>query len=92
MTHYFLTITFCIYRDFLFFADVSIQISAVSSTFSATDHKHALLICFDTFSSMFLILNNSWKFKMESESLGISKHASRITLIAPIQHQITQKH
>ena len=56
--HYFLTIIFCIYRNFLFFADVSIQISAVSSTFSATDLKHVLLICFDIFSSMFLILNN----------------------------------
>ena len=41
-----------------FFADVSIQISAVSSTSSATDHKHVLLICFNIFSSMFLILNN----------------------------------
>ena len=37
---------------------VSIQINAVSSTFSATDIKHVLLICFDIFSSMFLILNN----------------------------------
>ena len=44
-------------EDFLF-ADVSIQISAVSSTFGATDLKHVLLICFDIFSSMFLILNN----------------------------------
>ena len=51
-------ITFCIYRDFLFFADVSIQIGAVSSTDGATDHKHVLLICFDSFSSMFRILNN----------------------------------
>ena len=33
-------ITFCIYRAFLFFADVSIQIGAVSSTDGATDHKH----------------------------------------------------
>ena len=40
------------------FADVSIQISTVSSTSSATDHKHVLLICFDIFSSMFPILNN----------------------------------
>ena len=59
-------IAFRIYRDFLFFADVSIQISAVSSIFIATDLKHVLLICFDIFSSMFLILNNIWKFKMES--------------------------
>ena len=42
----------------MFFADVSIQISAVSSTFSVTDLKHVLLICFDIFSSIFLILNN----------------------------------
>ena len=40
------------------FADVSIQISAVSSTFGAKDHKHVLLICFDIFSSIFLTLNN----------------------------------
>ena len=59
-------ITFCIYRDFLFFADVSIQISAVSSTFSATDLKDVLLRCFDISSSMFMILNNIRKFKMES--------------------------
>ena len=50
-------ITFYIYRDFLLFADVSIQISAVPCTFSATDFKHVLLICFDIFSSMFLILD-----------------------------------
>ena len=50
--------TFYIYRDFLLFAVVNIQISAVSSTFSATDHKYVLLICFDIFSSMFLILHN----------------------------------
>ena len=43
---------------FVFFADVRIQINAVSSTFSSTDLKHVLLICFDIFSSMFLILNN----------------------------------
>ena len=55
---YFLMIMFCIYRDFLLFAGVNLQISAVSSVFSATDHKHVLLICFDIFSSMFLILNN----------------------------------
>ena len=42
----------------LFFADVSIQINAVSSIFSTTDLKHVLLICFDIFSSMFPILNN----------------------------------
>ena len=50
----------------VFFADVSIQISEVSSAFSATDLKHVLLICFHIFSSMFPILNNIWKFKMES--------------------------
>ena len=43
---------------FWFFADVSIQINAVSSTSSATDLKHVLLICYEIFSSMFLILNN----------------------------------
>ena len=53
-----LTITFCIYRDFSFFADVSIEINALSSTSSATDLKHVLLISFDIFSSMLLILNN----------------------------------
>ena len=42
----------------MFFADVSIQISAVSSAFSATDLKHVRLICFYIFSSMFLILNS----------------------------------
>ena len=55
---HFLNITFCIYRDFLLFADVSIQINAVYSIFSATDRKHVLLICLDILSSMFLILNN----------------------------------
>ena len=77
-------VTFCMCRDLLLFAGVNIQISAVSSTFSVTDHKHVLLICYDIFSSMFLILNNIWKFKMESSSLGISKHTSRITLIVSI--------
>ena len=51
-------ITFFICRDVLFFDVVSIQISKVSSTFSAIDLKNVLLICFDIFSSMFLILNN----------------------------------
>ena len=41
--YYFLTITCCIYRDFLFFANVSIEIRPVSSTFSATDLKHVLM-------------------------------------------------
>ena len=45
-------------QGLLFFADASTQISEVSSTFSATDHKHVLLVCFDMFSSMFLILNH----------------------------------
>ena len=49
-----------------FFADASIHTSAVSSTFSPTDHKHVLLICFDIFSSIFLILKNILNFKMES--------------------------
>ena len=40
----------------MFFANVSIQISAISSTFSATDFNLVFLICFDIFSSMFLIL------------------------------------
>ena len=47
------------------FADVSIQINTVSSASSATDLKHVLLICFEIFSSMFLILNNILKFKIE---------------------------
>ena len=58
MRHYFLTITFCIYRDLLYFADLSIHIKAISFTLSATDHKHVHLICFDIFSPMFLILLN----------------------------------
>ena len=53
-----LRLHFAFTMDFLFFTDVSIQISAVSSAFSATDLKHVLLICFDIFSSMVLILNN----------------------------------
>ena len=40
------------------FCPRTIQISEVSFAFSATDLKHVLLICFDIFSSMFLILNN----------------------------------
>ena len=81
-------VIFCIYRHFLLFADVSIQINAVSSTFIVTDLKHVLLICCDIFSSMFLILNNIWKFS----SSGFSKHASKITLMVPNHHQITKKH
>ena len=56
--------------------------------FLGSDHKHVLLICCDIFRSMFPIINIIWKFKMESSNLGISKHASRITLILPIYHQI----
>ena len=76
------------YRDLLFLADVSVQISAISSNFSVIDYEHVLLIFCDIFSSMFLYI---WKFKMESSSLDISKHTSRITLIVPIYHQITKK-
>ena len=83
-------VTFCIYRDFLLLAGVSVQINAVSSTFSVTDHKHVLLICCDISSSMFLILNNICKLKIESSSVGISKHASRITEVVPIPHQTTK--
>ena len=62
------------YRDLSLFADVSILISAISATFSVTDHKHVLLICCDTFSSMFLISSNIWKFGVFK--LGYtSKHA-----------------
>ena len=57
--NYFLKITFLhLQVRFVFFADVNIQINTVSSTSSATDLKHVLLICFEIFSSMFLILNN----------------------------------
>ena len=80
------------YRDLLLFAGVRVQISALSSTFSVTDHKHVPMICCDIFSSKFLALNIIWKFKVEYASLGISKHSSRITLIVPIHHQITKKH
>ena len=70
----------------MLFAGVSVQMSAVSSTFSVIDHKRVLLICCDSFCSMFLILNNIWKFNIESPNLGISKHASRITLIVLIHN------
>ena len=77
----------------MLFAGVSVQLIVISSTFWVTDHKQALLfICCDIFSSVFLILNNIWKFEMEYSSLGIPKHASRITLIVPIHHQSTKKH
>ena len=80
------------YKDFLLFAGANVQISAVPFTFSVTDRKHVLLICFDIFSSFFLILNNVWKFKIYS-GLGISKHASSsITSIVPIHLQINKKH
>ena len=77
--------------DFLVFTGVTVQICVLSFTFSVTDHKHVLFICYDIFSSMFLILNNIWKIKMKSSSLDISKHASRITLIVPNHHYITKK-
>ena len=79
------------YIDFLLFAGVSVQIRAVSSTFHVTDYRHAFLVCCDIFSSIFLILNDVWKFKTESSSLGISKYAPRITLIVPVPHQFTGK-
>ena len=60
-------VTFCMYKDFLLFAGASV----VYSTFSVTDHKHVLLICCDIFSSMFIIVNNILKFKLEFSSLGI---------------------
>ena len=47
-------VTFRMYRDFLLSADVSVQIRAVSSTFSVTDYKHVLLVCCYIFSSIFL--------------------------------------
>ena len=81
-------VTLCIFRDFLLFAGVSVQISAASSTFSVTDHQHVLLICCDSFSSMFLILNNIWKFKIKSPCLAISKQVSRITLIVLFQTKL----
>ena len=85
-------VTFSMHRDFyILFVGVSVQINAVSSTFSVTDHKHVLLIRCDIFTSMFPVSNNIWKFQMESSSLGISKHASRIALVVPIHHQITKK-
>ena len=86
-------VTFCMYRDFLQFVGVSVQINAASSTFIVTDHRnrHVILVCSDIFSSTFPILNNIWEFEIESSSLGISQHASQIILIVPIHHQITKK-
>ena len=63
---YFLLVTFFMYRGFLLFSGVSVQISARSSTFTVADCQHVLLICCDIFSSMFLKLNKIWKFEMES--------------------------
>ena len=76
---FFLRQHFAFTGTFGLFPDVSNQISAVSSTFSVTDHRNVIFICFEIFSSMFPILNNILKFKMKSLSLCISKHASRIT-------------
>ena len=75
-------------KDLLLLAGVSVQIHAISATFSVTDHKHVLLVCRDIFSSIFPILNNISKFKMETSNLS----TSRITLTVPIHHQITKEH
>ena len=50
-------VTFCMFRDFLLFAGVRVQIIAVSSTLCVTDHKHVLLICCDISGFMFFCIN-----------------------------------
>ena len=56
------------HTDLLLFLGVNGQISAISATFSVTDHKHVLLIYFDILvpSSFYQTMFGSLKWSVEA--------------------------